>query len=322
MTKIDFSKYSEIPAPCTPPFSVFFEPKISWLEQKKWDIPDYVVIKVAPVGAFMKREDNPNQPVTPEEVRNQVVQGIEAGACAFHVHARDSEGNHTLDVKPYHEIIDPIKAKYQDRVVLCGCPEGRQTVEESLAPVIEFQGVMETAPNTVSCVMLTGEYSVCVNGPLVHAHVEVMQEVGCKPEIVLHNVGDLSLVKRWLVATGVLKKPYNFRLAMGNPGWGYIEDPSSMAQLLPFMIGELKKLDPDCGIMVDMAGRGGLYIVAFAMILGVAGVRVGMEDAIWMYPHKDEKIKDNKSVVKSVVQMAEALGRRPGTADDYRQMLR
>jgi len=50
------------------------------------------------------------------------------------------------------------------------------------------------------------------------------------------------------------------------------------------------------------------------------GARVGMEDALYMYPHKDEFIKDNATVVKHTVALVEALGRKVGTADDYRRL--
>ena len=85
------------------------------------------------------------------------------------------------------------------------------------------------------------------------------------------------------------------------------------------MVRELKKIDPDCAIMVDMAGRAGLFSVATAISSGLMGARVGMEDALYMYPHKDEVIKNNASVVRHVVAMVEALGRKVATADDYRR---
>lgn len=316
----DFSKYKDITLG-KPDRSELDRPKRAWVEQRKWDIPEALVIKVAPVGAFIMKEDNPNQKYTTREIRNEIVQCLEAGACAFHTHARNEQGKHTLELKFYHEIIDPVKAKYGKDVLVCGCPEGGRDFEESLAPIVEFKGIIETAPITVSTVCLTGDYTVAANARAVKAHVEVMQDVGCKPEVVMHNIGDISLVKRWLIDTGVLKKPYSFRIALGNPGWGYIEDPFAMAQLLPFMMQQLKQADPQCSIMIDHAGRGGLYIITLGMMLGAYGVRVGMEDALYLYPHKDEMIPDNVSVVKTVVSIAKSLGRRIGSAADYRKFI-
>ena len=82
----------------------------------------------------------------------------------------------------------------------------------------------------------------------------------------------------------------------GNPGWGYIEDPYSMLECVSYMTRELRNIAPRCAIMLDMAGRASLFMVATAIILGLIGVRVGMEDAVYMYPHKDEKIKEKLNI--------------------------
>lgn len=320
MSKYDFTKYKEITLG-RPDRAELDKPKKAWVEQRKWDMPEALVIKVAPVGAFIMKEDNPNQKFATGELRDEIIQCLEAGACAFHTHVRDEGGKHTLDTKLYHDMIDPIKAKYGKNVVVCGCPEGGHSFEENLTPIVEFRGIIETAPITVSTVCLTGNFTVAGNEAAVRAQVEVMQDVGCKPEVVMHNIGDISLVKRWLIDTGILKRPYSFRVALGNPGWGYVEDPFAMTQLLPFMMQQLKQIDPQCAIMIDMAGRGGLYICTLGIMLGAYGLRVGMEDAIYMYPHKDEMIKDNVSVVKTISSIAKSLGRRIGTADDYRRYI-
>ncbi len=315
------AKYKDLPGGYFTPIEGLFAPKKAWVEQQKWDIPEAFVIKVAPVGAFITKEDNPHQKYTTEEIRNEIVESIEAGACAFHTHARDSQGMHTLDVKLYHEIIDPVKDKYGDAVVVCGCPEGGATVADSLLPIVEFAGHIEIAPITCSAVNLAGDFSACQTREAVQASVEVMQEVGCKPEIVLHNLGDLSLVKRWVVDTGIVKEPLYFRIAMGNPGWGYIEDAYTMFECITLVVRELRKIAPGCVIMLDMAGRAGLFLVPLAITLGLIGVRVGMEDALYMYPHKDEMIKSNAFLVRKAVAMVEAMGRKVATADDYRKFI-
>ncbi len=315
------AKYKSMPSWYGSPLEERWAPKKSWVEQRKWDIPDAFVIKVAPVGAFIEKGDNPSQRLTTNEIRNEIIESIEAGACALHTHARDSEGKHTLDIKLYHEIIDPIKAKYGQNVFVCGCPEGGATLADNLRPILEFKGVMESGPVSVTAVNLTADWLIGITREVAQISVETMQEVGCKPEITLHNLGDISLVKRWLIDTGVLKEPYYFRIAVGNPGWGYIEDPYTMLECVTYITRELKKIAPDCAIMLNMSGRAGLFLVPLAIVLGLIGVRVGMEDAIYMYPHRDEMIKDNVSLVRNVVAMTEALGRKVGTADDYRRFI-
>jgi 3-keto-5-aminohexanoate cleavage enzyme len=316
------AKFEGMPQKYSTPKSTFGASKSSWVEQQKWNIPEPFVIKVAPVGAFIMKDNNPNQRYTTEEIKEQILASLEAGACSFHTHVRDEKGKHSLDPKLYHEVIDPIKAKYGNKVLVCACPEGGDTLAESLRPIVEFKNVVETAPVTVSAVNLSGEYSRCTSPEIVQYSVELAQEVGCKVEVVLHNLGDISMIKRWLVDTKILKKPYYFRLAVGNPAWGYIEDPYTLFECVSYMVRELRNIGPDSAIMLDMAGRPGLFMVPMAIMLGLIGVRVGMEDCVYMYPHKDEKIKDNPTLVKHTVAIVEALGRKVGTADDYRRFLR
>jgi 3-keto-5-aminohexanoate cleavage enzyme len=315
------AKLKDLPDAYTAGKEALFVPKRSWVEQRRWDIPDPFVIKIAPVGGFIMKEDNPHQKYTIEEIRNEILACIEVGACAFHTHVRDEGGGHTMEQDLYHDVIDPIKKKFGENVLVCGCPEGGANLADSLRPVVEFQGILETAPVTVTAVNLSGDYSYMRTSKIVEESVGLIQEVGCKPEIVLHNLGDISMVKRWLVDTKILEKPYYFRLALGNPGWGYIEDPDSLLENVNYMTRELRKIAPDCAIMLDMAGRASLFLVPLAIMLGLIGVRVGMEDAIYMYPHKDEMIKDNVSLVRRTVAMVEALGRTVGTAGDYRKYI-
>ncbi len=70
----------------TPKETFYAAPRKSWVAQERWDMPKTFVIKVAPVGAFIMKEDNPNQVYTTKEIREQILASLEAGACAFHTH--------------------------------------------------------------------------------------------------------------------------------------------------------------------------------------------------------------------------------------------
>jgi 3-keto-5-aminohexanoate cleavage enzyme len=87
----------------------------------KWQIPETVVIKAAVVGAPIKRTMNPYQPYTPDEIKKEAMECIEAGATSVHVHPRTDTGEVVTDKDEYkkrlHLIIDPIKAKYGNKVI-------------------------------------------------------------------------------------------------------------------------------------------------------------------------------------------------------------
>jgi 3-keto-5-aminohexanoate cleavage enzyme len=58
-----------------------------------------------------------------------------------------------------------------------------------------------------------------------------------------------------------------------------------------------------------------------AIMLGFDMVRVGMEDSVYMYPHKDRKIQTTAEAVKVVADIARSLGREIATPDEAREIL-
>ncbi len=57
------------------------------------------------------------------------------------------------------------------------------------------------------------------------------------------------------------------------------------------------------------------------MLMGL-NCRVGTEDSIWRYPHRDEKIQSNVESFKTAKALCELLGREIATADEYREMIK
>jgi 3-keto-5-aminohexanoate cleavage enzyme len=58
-----------------------------------------------------------------------------------------------------------------------------------------------------------------------------------------------------------------------------------------------------------------------AMMLGFDMVRVGMEDTVYLYPHKEEKIQSSAQAVRKVVEIANALGREIATPAEARKIM-
>ena len=54
------------------------------------------IITAAVTGAWPKKENNPNVPMTPQEIADDVYACWKAGAAIAHLHMRDDEGNGTL----------------------------------------------------------------------------------------------------------------------------------------------------------------------------------------------------------------------------------
>ena len=56
------------------------------------------------------------------------------------------------------------------------------------------------------------------------------------------------------------------------------------------------------------------------MLMGLH-VRLGMEDTVWRYPHRDDLIASNLEQLKAVIAIAENLGRTPLSGARYRELL-
>jgi 3-keto-5-aminohexanoate cleavage enzyme len=281
--------------------------------QQKWEIPDSVVVKAAVVGGSIKRETNPNQPYTPDEIRKSATECIDAGAISVHLHPRLPDGKGVLDPDEYLRlmrlIVEPIKEKYGSRVIIDGC---------CLVPT--FKGEME--------LMGSGLFEMSPLNPfwltprkLLQAQAEFMRECGVKPEIALYADGDLDRAKNWLIDTGIVTKPLCWLLLPSFfLGCTPLYDQFAMVEYLMLHVRQIRHIDPESRIMVCMAGRPSSYLTTTAIILGL-DVRVGMEDTIFKWPHKNDLIANNVSVFTSTATIANNLGRRLATANEYRAKL-
>src|SRR5579859_7048738 len=70
-----------------------------------------VMITAAMVGAEVSRAEQPNLPVTPQEIIAAAVECYEAGASIIHIHVRDEQGNATQDGQIFREVVADIRAR-------------------------------------------------------------------------------------------------------------------------------------------------------------------------------------------------------------------
>ncbi len=98
---------------------------------------DPIIISVAPNGARKTTQDHPALPVTPEAIAAQAEACCAAGAALIHLHVRDGNQRHTLDVGIYRETIAAIRARVGDRLIVQATSEavGLYTPEEQMAMV-------------------------------------------------------------------------------------------------------------------------------------------------------------------------------------------
>ena len=107
---------------------------------------DKLIICVAPLGSFITKEANPNIPLQPDEIAEEVYRSWNEGACIAHIHARDKEGKATTNPEVFREIVRLIREKKCDIIIEFSTSPGR----EPSASVEDAFKVLEASPEMAS----------------------------------------------------------------------------------------------------------------------------------------------------------------------------
>lgn len=306
-------KYLYLPVTIAMPFGTKV---VDGRVQPPWEIPDRVMIKAAITGALFDRDQNPTQPYTPEEIAEEAIECVEAGACSVHLHVRDESGLPSADRTKTMKVVGALRDRFGRDVHIDGeCLLG-PTFNDMMAPAYEDY-YEAAAVNTTATYM--GDTLFCIPRPTAVATVEVLQATGHKPQVAVYNQGDVDNASRWLIEPGIIEEPIEWAIVPGVPGCAPMWDPSSMCETLLTFVRRIGEVDPspEPFIWVASGGRASSYLTAFSIMLGLH-VRVGKEDTLWRYPHRDAVIERNSDCVEDAVAMARLLGRTPMTADEYR----
>ncbi len=295
------------------------EPKIPGMEKK-------LIINIAPNGATISKFENPHIPQEPEGIIEEVIESYNAGAAIWHTHLRVSGmANHDLDnyLKAFDEV-----AKYCPDMIYSFTPifDLSQMDRRQIQPIIEplmaargkrFCEIILLSPITYSC----GNFFY---QPMTEAaaidQVEYCQSLGLKPEIQTRNLDHMARYQRFFIDSGVLKPPYLLNVCAGThdsaPTGG---NPFGFINML-MLYNAFPKKDIVMGMVA--AERNWMPMTVLGIMLGVDIVRIGMEEPVYMYPHKDDLITSNAEVVRKIKVIANELGREIATPAEAREILK
>ncbi len=282
----------------------------------RWNIPEKVMISTTITGAFFSKRANPNHPISVEEIRSSAEECIQAGAPNIHVHVRDDAGFNALDPQRFHDVIAPLRAKYPD-VTFDGCLVAVNDAESALMEPTMRTGLFDALPVNTTAICC-GDNMFFKAPHVVIEKTRLAQDAGCKPIISVYDDGDVDNARRYLVESGVAKPPYYWIILPALPGCSPMHNPRQMVDGLMRMVRTIQDFAPDSFIIVAAAGRASTYLATLAILLGLH-VRVGMEDTIWPYPHRDEVIRRNVDHFLQIRQIAQLLGRELMTTAEYRK---
>ena len=283
------------------------------------------IITCAVTGSLTRPEDNPNLPVTPEQIAASALEAADAGAAILHLHVRHPDGRPSMELDHYREVVRLIRAKNNEVILnVTTGPGGRfqpgdddpkvagprtnfVTAERRVAHIVDLKPEICTLDlNT----MTFGTEIVINTPPYVKRMSEIIYDCGVRPEFELFDTGDINLLRDFIDA-GVFRGPPLANLVLGVK-YGFAATPETML----FARGMLPKDAIWTGFGI---GRMAVPMLAQAFVLG-GHVRVGMEDMIRL--SRTELVKSNAELVDRAVHILKLLGGRPASAGAAREMLK
>lgn len=291
-----------------------------------------LIITVCPVGALVARKQNPHVPYTPEEIAQEVIGSYKEGASVAHLHNRDVDGRPLNKTEVLKETVDRILDQCPDMIIQPSATEGyvpgsTNYSYETVKPMLDaLHGIsrkyMESTIFTP--VSYAAEFSDGYLGISMATEentvktVQYLQDNHVKPEFMCHNWEGIQNVREWLIKPGILEKPY--LMSMG-PGMHNAADTYPDPWGLLYVLSMIEMMPEGSVVGLSAGGRNWLPLTAFAVLLGADSVRVGLEDHIWLYPHKNELSKSNAEETRKIAAIARELGRDVATPTEARVIL-
>ncbi len=232
-----------------------------------------LILNFTPTGMVPTKAMNPHVPISVNEIVEEVHQAYESGITLAHLHARDDQGEPTYHKAIYEKIVDGVRRHCND-LVICLSLSGRNFNEfDKRSEPIELMPDMGSL--TLSSLNFSTQASV--NAPdMITRLAEKMNAYGVHPELEVFDLGMIQYGK-YLMQKGLIKPPYYFNLIFGNIA-GMQADFNAMS-------AALHELPHQSYWAFGGIGAQQLQANTAAIAMG-GGVRVGLEDNLFMDKHK------------------------------------
>jgi 3-keto-5-aminohexanoate cleavage enzyme len=264
-----------------------------------------IIVAVAPVG----REVAPPSinPLTPEDVAQEVIECARVGASMVHLHVRNRQGEQTEDITDFSKTLDLIRGSSD--IIIQGSTGGLTTLtlEERCVSVTDPR--VEVASLNMGSVNF-GEDVYINRVPDIRYWAGRMAENKVVPELEIFEAGMIPEAQM-LIDEGTLKPPYYYNFALG-AHWAAPADPRSL-----FYLTSLLPAGAAWSVVHD--GMLDFALLATAIGLGASVVRVGFEDSVLYAPGKIAET--NVKLVEKMVSLVHRIGYEVAPPDEAREML-
>lgn len=264
-----------------------------------------LIITVAAVGAELTLDQQPNLPVTREDVARDAAECAEAGASIYHLHVRDRHGLPTMDVDAFRAGRDAI-AEASDLIVQF--TTGGAVGDDYDARIAPLRLRPEMATLTSGSVNF-GDEVFSNPAPFIRRLYEEMRAVGTVPEFEIFDAAMIANAVE-LYAARAEDHHLHFDLVLGVPG----ALPAGEG-VIPFLTGLLPE---DATWSATGIGRAHLEVARETIAAG-GHVRTGLEDVRFYEPGRPAR--SNAELIRRVARMAHEYGRPLATPTEARAML-
>ena len=273
---------------------------------------DPLIINVCLSGNIATRAVNPHFPVSIEEIVENALAVVEAGATMLHVHAYESDGTPTWRPEVFGRIFEAIR-QHCPEAVLVATTSGRLHGDiDKRTAVLELEGDAKPDMASLTLGSLNFPNQASVNAPDTLQRLCLrMRDRDILPELEVFDLGMLNYAF-YLQRKGLLPLDCYVNLMLGSLGAvpGRLLDLAQLVREVPQ------------GWTWAAAGIGRYQLpVNTAAILMGGNVRVGLEDNPY-YDYSSRESASNLQLVQRIVRLAAELGRPIASCHETRARLK
>jgi hypothetical protein len=262
-----------------------------------------LIITVAPNGAYKQLADHAQVPLNSEHIAATAKACLDVGASMLHLHVRDAQGRHSLDVQTYRDALAAVKKAVGQEMVLQVTSEAAKVYQ---APA-QIAMVKALRPEAVSVALRELEHPDIGDAGLA-AFFGWLAAEKVMTQVILYDTADLLRWQSLRERGAVPDAPWFLLFVLGRYS---VAQQSNPRDLVPFVNAHVGA-EPWA---VCAFGSTEHACVSAAAALG-GHVRVGFENNLRL--KNGVLAPDNAALVAQAAQAAQSLGRPLARAQDIR----
>jgi 3-keto-5-aminohexanoate cleavage enzyme len=270
-----------------------------------------IVISVAPNGSYKTKKDHPGLPISPEELAIEAKNCQKAGATLIHLHVRNQEEKHTLDIAPYKEAISAIREAVGNNMIIQATTEATGIY----SPSQQMDMVRELKPEAISMAIkeLIPEES---DEDEAKEFLEWMLAEKISPQYVVYSAQELERFYK-LKRDGIVPGQKHFVLfVLGRYSAG---QESSPKDIMAFIDTHLKyNTDNNVQWAICAFGKSEAECMQAASMLG-GHVRIGFENN--MYLADGSLAPSNAELIKQFSNLSPTVKRSIATIEQSKELV-